>query len=435
VADQGGLIDMRSVVVNYTIFTTGVACPDDGHPFSVVQVLCNGQLLDNIQNAAKLTNIEAKMGMSRSYYQGAGSMQGFELLNPDLTTTVPLAGTNSVIAQSAAWGYVTNNTTDIAARSARASNAVFNNIAGEQRSIPLGLLSGVGRMEQYLPVSLLGEIQFVLITGSAGEMLFDPSATQTGDYSLSQVSLEYDIVVPSTPYASLLQHIAAEDGEKGGLNMPFESSVMVGAGTFGTVGTAATSLTETTLIASRATNHLLRSSIVQIPTLGLTSLKYPSQSCFSHGLTQAVQWRCGSQVFPQIAAQGDASIYNMSLNAYGSVVQEQGSVINRALWANSTDPTTAGTTAVFATAQKPTASGATAKFAYADSFIPTYGFRTVKGASDPLDVDGISLAGASGSQLIATLVSAPPTQYQPYMSIVALKFIKAKGGAVSVVGA
>ena len=59
----------------------------------------------------------------------------------------------------------------------------------------------------------------------------------------------------------------------------------------------------------------------------------------------------------------------------------------------------------------------------------------MKGDAEPLDVDGISLAGASGSQLITTIVSAPYVSYTPYVSLVALKFIRARGGVVSVEGA
>lgn len=433
VADQGGLIDMRSVCVNYTIQTaggSGTVCPEDGHPFTTVQVLLNGSLLDNIQNAMKLTNIEMKMGGTRAYYQGAGSLQGFELLNPDLTTTIPLAGSSSVVAQSAAWGYVANNTADLAARAQRSGAAMTNQYAGEPRSIPLGLMSGVGRIAQYLPISLLGELQLVLITGSNGEVTFDATSNTAGTYSLANVSLEYDIVVPSTPYMSLLQHIAAEDSPTGGLNMPFESSIITAGAS---IAASSSTLTENTVIVSRATNHLLRTSVVQIPTSLLQSPNYPAQSCFSHAGTWAVQFRVGSQTFPQVAAQGDASTFNMSLAAYGSVEQQAATVINRALWSNSTNGTTAGTAAVYETAQA--SSGGTAKFAYADSFIPSYGFRTVKGGAEPLDVDGISLAGASGSQLICTIVSAPAAAYTPFVSLVALKFIKAKGGAVSVIGA
>jgi hypothetical protein len=123
----------------------------------------------------------------------------------------------------------------------------------------------------------------------------------------------------------------------------------------------------------------------------------------------------------------------MSLAAYGSVMQENGTVTNRVLWGNSTNGATAGTPAVYETAQ--VASGGSVKFAYADKFIPSYGFQTVKGSAEPLAVDGISLAGASGSQLIVSLVQAPGVAYTPFVILTALRFIKAQGGAVQVVGA
>jgi hypothetical protein len=128
--------------VNYTIQTSATAAvPDDGHVFQNVQVLLNGSPLDNIQNAMKLTNIEMTMGGSRSYYETAGSFQGFELLNDTLVTPVtdPAGGYG--------FGFVSQNLTDIAARTTRASAAIFGNVAGETRSIPLGLMSGVGRMK------------------------------------------------------------------------------------------------------------------------------------------------------------------------------------------------------------------------------------------------------------------------------------------------
>jgi hypothetical protein len=138
-------------------------------------------------------------------------------------------------------------------------------------------------------------------------------------------------------------------------------------------------------------------------------------------------------VYPQVAAQGDAALFNMSLAAYGSVLQENGSVTNRCLWGNSTNGATAGTPAVYETAQVST--GGSTKWAYADRFIPSYGFQVVQGAAEPLAVDGVSLAGASGSQLIVSLVQAPGVAYTPFVVLTALKFIKAQAGAVSVVGA
>ena len=426
VADQGGLIDLRSVCINYTIYTsTSGVCPDDGHPFMNVQALLNGQLLENIQNAPKLTNVEMAIGGSKNYYSTAGSLQGFELLNNDLVTNVP---SSSVTASITAWGYVSGNAASVSVRAQRASSAVFNNIAGEQRSIPLGLIMGLGRMKQYLPLALTGELAFVFITGQPNDVLFNTASTVAGDYSLSQVSLEYDIVVPDARYMSVLQKVAMEDGA--GLTMPYESSIVT---TAASIAASSAALTQNDLIVSRATNHLLRASVVQIPTTCVSLMGFPSQSCFGHAGLYSVQFRIGSQVYPQVAAQGDASLFNMSLAAYGSVLQENGSCTNRVLWGNSTNGATAGTAAVYETAEA--AASGTLKFCYADKCVPTYGFQTVKGDAVPLDVDGVSLAGASGSQLIASLISAPGVAYTPFVILTALRFIKAQGGAVQVVGA
>ena len=428
-ADQGGLLDMRSIVLNYTIqtyATSTTVCPDDGHPFMTVQALLNGQLLENIQNAPKLANVELTMGASKSYYQTAGSLQGFELLNNDLVTQIPSTSV-ATFCGATAWGYVTGNQPSCQTRSARASAAKFNNIAGEQRSIPLGLMMGLGRMKQYLPIALTGELAFVLIAGQPNDVLFDIASTTAGDFSLSNVSIEYDIVVPDQRYMAVLQKVAMEDPV--GLTMPYESSIVTAAAAI----SSSASMTQNDLIVSRATNHLLRASVVQVPTACVSLQGFPSQSCFSHAGVYSVQFRIGSQVYPQIAAQGDAALFNMSLSAYGSPEQENGTVTNRVLWGNSTNGATAGTAAVYETAES-SASG-TLKFCYADRFIPTYGFQTVKGGVMPLDVDGVSLAGASGSQLIASLVSAPGVAYTPFVIITALRFIKAQGGAVQVVGA
>jgi len=419
---------MRSVVLNYTISTsgTGNAVPDDGHPFTTVQVLMNGQLMDNIQNAMKLTNIEMKAGGSKTYYQSAGSFQGFELLNPDLTTSLVAAAAST----GSQWGYVQQNVASITARTTRAADPKWNNFVGEQRSIPLGLMSGVGRMKTYLPIALTGELSLVLITGSAGEVMFQPGTSGNCDYSLANVSLEYDIVVPDQRYMSLLQKIASDPSDAG-LNIPFESSIV----TAGASIALSTTLTESSVIVSRATNHLLRAHVVQIPTTMLQNQTYPSQSCFGHAGLYSYQFRIGSQVYPQVATAGDASMFNTSLAAYGSVNQENGSVINRSLWAVATDMgTTAGTIKVYETAEG-TASTTAIKFGLGDSCIPSYGFQTVKGGADPLDVDGVSLAGASGSQLIFSLISAPSVAYTPFVALVALKFLKASAGAVTVVGA
>ena len=430
ISDAGGLLDPRSMVLNYTLVAASsgaptTIAPDDGHPFASVQTLLNGQLLDNVQNAIKVTNIEATLGGSKSYYQTAGSFQGFELLNNDLQsvalTTVPLSNTTAP-----AYGSVTNNVASIAARYTRVAAAPWNQQAGSQRSIPVGMMTGFGRCKTYIPLAILGEVSLVLQTGSNADVMFQYSATQDATYTLANISLEYDIVVPDSRYAALLQKVASEDS---GMTIGYESTIMA---TGGVISASAASLQESSIITSRATNHLLRASVVQIPSLFLSSLAYPSQSAFSHAGVFSAQFRVGSQTFPQIACQGDAALFNMSLAAYGAPSNENGSATNRVLWGQSTNPSTAGTAATYEDA---VSTSGNARFAYADKCIPSYGFATVKGAAEPLDVDGISLAGASGSQLITSIVSAPATSYVPYVSMVALRFIRAAGGTPSVMGA
>jgi hypothetical protein len=425
VADQGGLLDPRSMVLNYTINTSGASapCPDDGHVFTTFQLLINGQLLDNIQQAAKVSNIEMKLGGSKSFYSSAGSFMGFQLLNADLNAAVPSSTDTTSIG---AWGYVAGNQAAAAVRSARVADVRTGNVAGQQISIPLGLISGFGRCAQYIPLSVLGELSIVAVTGTANDVLFTTSSSTAGDYSLSRISLEYDIVVPTAGYLSMLQKVAMEDG----FMIPYESTIVA---TGGVIAASSSALQESSVIVSRGTNFLLRASVVQIPVTGGSTLGYPSQSCFAHAGTNSFQVKIGSQVYPQLPAEQDAAMFTTSLAAYGSPMNENGSVVNRALWAQSTNAGTAGTPATYETAQ--VASGGTVKFCYADSFIPSYGFQTIKGGAEPSLLDAVSLAGASGSQLVVTLVSAPSTSYIPYVSLVATRLLTAGGGTVMVKGA
>ncbi len=416
------LIDPRSVRLSYTIQTSGttLAAVDDGHPFTTVQISIGGRIVDNIQNAAKLSNIECKMGASGSWYRSAGSFAGFELLNPDLTTTVPTS--TFAIAMAPQFGYVANNLADITTRCKRAANAIYQNIAGEQRTIPCGLMSGLFRVPQYLPLRQMGDVSIVLVSGSKQEVCVQPNASADADYSLSNVFLEYDVLECSPEYAGLLA--------RSEIVVPFESTIVAQPGA---VQASASSITQTDLTVSRATTNLIRTSLVQVPSTLTAAYQLPVQSCFSHAGLFGYQVRVGSRMFPSIPTTGDAALFAMSLAAYGSPIQEGGSVVNRVLWGNSTNATTAATPDVYETADA--ASGGTKKFCFGDSCIPSYGFRLLKGGSDPLDVDGVNVSADSGAQMTISIASAPAVAYAPYVSIVALKFLKVSNGAFECLGA
>jgi len=432
IADAGGLLDPASINLVYNVQTSGTAgstpVMDDGHPFVRCQINLNGQNLEDNAQCAKTTNAEVKLSTDQTWYKNEGSFCGFELLNNELNFAVPVA-TPTVAQQQAysgAWADVLGNLPSIYARQTT-TGAVFNPYGGEQRSMPLGLMSGVGRMKQYLPLNTLGELNITLFTGSKGECVFQTSGSTDGDFSLAGVYVEYDIVVPHPAYAELL-HKMANDPSEPGLTMPFESTIMASSGTIGTSAT----LAESSVIVSRATQNLLRSFVILQPSTLASSPNYPIQSCFSHCGTYKIQWRIGSAYYPAIPAEGDASMWAMTMSAYGSAELNTGTtVVNRNLWSNYTYAV-APTMGAF----EPV--GASIRNAFADSFVPSFGFQIVKGRSEPLDVDGISLSGASGSQAVVVITLAPNTNgasITPTVALVALRFISAQGGAVRVIGA
>ena len=431
IADQGGLLDPASIALVYNIRTSGTnnECPDDGHPFTRMQISLNGQMLEDNAQAAKCTNAEIKLASTKSWYQTSGSFCGFELLNNELGTGTATATPTAVQQQQygGAWCDVSGNTVSQTARTATGTTyPVSNPLGGEQRSLPLGLLSGVGRMKQYLPLSVLGELNLTLYTGSKAEVMFQLGASTDSDFSLGGVYIEYDIVVGHPEYMNLIARVANDPNEQG-LVLPFESTIMTSSGT---IAASTAALVENSIVVSRATNHLVRTFLLQQPTSYIASTAYPCQSCFQHNQTNKVQWRVGSMYYPQIPAEGDASIWNMTALAYGSAsLNTATSVINRVAWAQ--------TTALPPTTALVNASGFEGPYRYnfSDSFIPAYGFQNVKGDADPLAVDGISLSGASGSQLVCVVTNAPALTTTPTLGLVALRFIQAQAGSVRVQGA
>jgi hypothetical protein len=242
---------------------------------------------------------------------------------------------------------------------------------------------------------------------------------------------------------SEILHKMGNDPNEAGLNLPFESVIMASSGTIGT----SSSLTQASVIVSRATQNLLRTIAIFQPSNVLASRNFPIQSCFGHCGVGQYQIRVGSQYFPAQPAIGDAGMWAATMTAYGSAARNSStSVINRNNWGTYTLGTSGSLAQyepVLPAADVPTGllSGQTTAgnhLAWTDSFCPAYGFRVVKGKSEPLDVDGISLSGASGSQLVWELFMAPSTggsTVTPTIAMVALRFLSAHGGSVRIIGA
>ena len=425
--EHNGLLDPASMSIAYNIQTTGTGsqAPDDGHPFVRFQLNCGGQNLEDTTQSAKNTNCEVKLASSQTFYRGSGSMYGFELLNNELGRgAASVADAAALQAYSGAWGDVVGNLVGIDARTSAAASYP-NPLAGEQRALPLGLLCGFARSKQYYPLNL-GELNLTLFTGSAGEVMVQTGTTYDADFSLQGLVLEYDVCSVHPAYAALLDKMQNDPAEAG-IAIPFESCITATAPAV-TVGRAG--LSENTITVSRATSNLLRSWVVFQPQGGLSSQAYPSQSCFGRHGTYRIQFRVGSSVFPQVPAEGTASMFAMSMMAYGSPLNETASVINRCLWEQ---------TSLISSGSTP--SEGNAKFNFADSFIPPFGYALVKGEAEPMAIDGINLSSGAGSQLSITWSASLPSgaaadaTVQPTVGLVAVRVLVAQGGSVRVVGA
>ena len=424
-----GMLDCRSAVLNFTIATTGTNCaPDDFGIFGVQQTILNGNVVENVTNCAKVMNASFRTGVSKSFLQTAGSFYGAQLLNNDLEMSVPVA--SAVLLSS--YGNVSQNLPGIVARAQRASGATSlgnNSLGGINYSVPLSVIGDFWKCQQALPLGILGEINLTLVTNSAVQALFSGETAFAGDYALYNINLTYDVLIPSNDLMMLYKQVAMDPSDAG-LNYVVESTICTQAGNIGVAGVAASGLSEYVAIASRATNNLTKSSLLLVNAAGAASGQYNSQSAFSWANTYSVQWRIGSMTFPQLTPAGAADLFTMTLNSVGSATAEHGSAINYLMWANSTDIETPTSSTVYTSASVCT----TNKFTYADSFIPTMSFEQVRGGYEKPSLQGVSLSGNSGSQLIAAFVAAPPTSYQVFLTVTALKVIKAQGGAVRIEG-
>ena len=433
ISDAQGLIDPQSVNLIYTINTAGTGAEVCEGPswISRAQCVLNGALVEDIVYANRYVNAELSLSSNQSWWKTAGSFLGMGLLNNELQTgPAPSSATlATALAQvqsySGAWGDVSGNLSAMCDRTEQAANSTGHPYAGEQRSLPLGCLFGLFRQGQYLPMSVLGSLNLTFFTASNGEAVFQNGTTADGTYSLSQVFIEYDVITPDPRYQDVIMRMA-NDPNEAGLNIVYESTIMASGGQ---IAASATALSDSSIVCSRGTTNLVRTFLLQSPATLQASNFFPAAACFQHANTFSIQWRVGSQYFPQVPAEGDASMFANSCLAYGHLTGENCGIIGRQLWGQTTTVSATGT------ATNTTREGVV-KFAFSDHFSPAYSFKTVAGDVDNENlIDGVNLAGASGSQLVCTIRSAPAVAMTPVLALVAQRILQAANGAVRVLGA
>jgi hypothetical protein len=383
-SDSTGLLDVNSMVFSATVTVpqaTGQAATDinlldEGISFCRrIQILANGSLVEDIDNAHRAANAAILSSADSSWYKGDGSFMNFWKLNETLSVTGATAQNN------------------VAAHAVEVSNQLSFRNRGVQIAFPVGLIAPSLGGNKYWPLRSMGELVLQMTLSTAAEAIWCNVSGQSPTYTLSDIFLECDIVVPHPAYASLLDRITQLPSEDG-LNLPILTR-LVSQGQ--SIPASVNSLTESSIVLSRATTNLRRLIYMNQPTAALNNYIYPSVSVFPDGGMAGFQVRVGSLYFPSQPANSKARMFNLLAAAFGEPAStDKSAVFNR----HNYDQTT--TVAGAVTYQVPGAGGQLVqgpltdasglRFPYADFAPVAYCFDAFKGG-EPLANDGVSILG------------------------------------------
>lgn len=403
-ADSSSLLDVNSATISFKATTTGTGAEtlDDGVSWCRrVQLSLNGNLVEDIDNAHRYTNMEVYGGADKAWYQSAGSYAGFWKFNPDLAT-----------ASQATGGFTYNpGYGDVSGVFAPAS---VRTTAGEDRLVPLSLMSGFFRTKQYIPLNLLGELVVSFTLASPQEAVWQPAGATDGSYALSDIFMEVDVVQPHYMLQELMNKVANSEGENG-IVIPYESAVV-------SAGQTLSSGSNLSVIVSRATNNLRRLLYAHQLTTGTGSINWPSVSTFGYNATTSWQVRIGSLYFPSQPATTSARMFGLLQSAYGEAVNDKPGLANRNIYEETTS--LAGAPAKITTGRN----------AYSDMFIVGYNFDSYKNtsATQVLDADGVSVLGQAGSQVVVQV--SQTGSVTPIIALIATRYLSLMNGSLKIVG-
>ena len=418
-ADSTCLLDPNSVVISFTATTTGTGAValDDGAAWCRrIQITANGSLIEDTDNAHRNTNAQVYLGADKAWIQGAGTFAGYWKDSPALASSgatyvapgsVSSVGTYSLIEGDVKQALV---------------NASVRYKAGMSLAVPLGLLTGAMRGEQYWPLSHMGEVVYQFTLAQAGEAVLQAVGGTNGSYQLTDIFLEADLITPSYNYAQILNMLVNNDNEPG-LVLPVETTITQQGQSI-----SSGSSVESSIVSSRATNNLKKLILVSQPTSALANANYPSVSCFPNESFSQFQIRCGSLYFPSQPANSLARAFWMSVGAFNGGEPLHPFANGVANW-NTYGQTTDSTGALVSPSTYNVG-----QLIYNDKFVLAYDFSNMKGGED-LPADGISVLGQAGSQVISILRNSPSEAITPTISLVATKFLHLKNGGLKVVGA
>lgn len=410
ITDSMALMDPNSVTLSFDVAVTetnaaAATCTDDG-AFSVwrrAALAINSVSVEDVDRCASAALIDIYGSCPQSWYDGPGSFLGLWKFATTAYQLGAAGGNTCAIAKN-----------DVASK--RVVQAARQEALTVSYSVPLAILLASFRGNQLWPLRSMGQVQLTLQTSTLEEALFSTGAGGTQGCTISNLSVEYDAIIPHSSYQALLEELTFSDAMEG-LVMPVDSKVT----TTVSAQAAAGATSDVSVQVTRASANLRSVHFVMQPP-GAASVATCFQSQFSNeGLAQ-YQLRIGSYLAPTIPAQGPARQYNLLKGSFGG---------------NPADDTASIVDARnFLVTTRADAGAVTGDFAHADCAVNGYCFDKHKSIGQALSVDGINTMSGSGSIIQADLRVTPPRNDNVNILFVtrATRYIRIKGGAVRIDG-
>lgn len=348
-----------------------------------VRVAMNSVIVQDTDNAHLVANSKVLNTFPREQYEsGLGQYLGLYKRSRTLSATAPATLAGNVLAVSGFY------------------NAVqVEGASGSSFYVPLSLIASSMGMKQFLPLRNIGNLELTFFLEDPAACLYASAGVTGGAYALDDLSIEVDSVQLAAPVVAMMDRLASDVSESGGIVLPVSVDVTQSINYSGS-GQKSISISRGTTALTQLT--LLKRLQSQVGTSANQSLS--SFQCF--GQTRS-QIRIGSRLYPTTATDSLARAFTETQHAYGGFNNSDAHLlVSRRDYEVATDNDQG-------------------------AFTYSYNFRRI--LTEQMDIDGENTI-QSGSIVQFDCTDAPGGAVTLTAVIESLRYVELKGSAVNVTG-
>ena len=383
-------LDMPTALLHFKFANTSTAPTNalvQEGIFSIIQrvrVALNSVIVQDVDNAHVVAHTKVLNTMPRQVYESAqGQYLGlYKRARYGVNSVYPPTLSNIVAQVSGYYNKGISAETD-----------------GSSFYIPLSLICSSMGLQTFLPLRNVGSLEITFFLEDPSACLYGVGGVTGGAYTLTDVSIEVDAVQLASPVVAMMDRLASDVSETGGVVLPVSVDVTQNINYSSGAGQKSISISRgTTALTSLCLAKRLQSQIGTSANQSLSSFQPFSQS--------RSQIRLGSRLYPTTATDSFARAFTETAHAYGMLNnQYAGGLVSRITY-ETNDNDQGG-------------------FTYA------YNFRRV--LSEELGLDGENSI-QSGSIIQYDLTDNAPSDATLTAVIESLRYVELKGSAVNVTG-